>query len=181
MSKKSKVPPRKTPAKYRRGTYLKRQVDVPAPEGLGGVARDDVRWCSQERAAEITGKSANTVRRWAHGHQAIDVTSLRLLQIWVWGLIPSEAFIKRGIRIHQGAGDMDFRGLPQDIIVTPAGHTAGAGEIEAFVWLRQYYKDRLAKMDAEKTAAEQAAKPSAVIIPFEAYRRPRPKPDADLA
>lgn len=181
MAKKSKPTPKKSPPKYRRGAYYKQQVTIPAPDGLGGVARDAVRWCSQERAMEITGKSAVTVRRWAHGQKPIDVTSLRLLQVWVWGLIPSEAFITRGLTLQPGAGQKDFRGIPQDAIVTSNGHTLTVGDVDGFVWLRQHYQSRLATMDEAKQAAEEAAKPRAQVIPIAPYLKHAKPDDADRA
>lgn len=156
-----------------RGPYLKAMVRVPVPPEVAqwqrpGAAQEPARYCSQERAQAITGKSAHTVRRWANLRQPIDITSLRLLQVWVWGIIPSAAFIERGIFLKYGdRWSLDAQKRPQDVIVTDNDYVITAPALESFGWLKTYYDTEVRRY--QDAMAQQPPAPSAVVIPFAEY------------
>lgn len=172
ISKKSKQNSDISP-RLPRGPYLKAMVRVPCPPEVAqwqrpGAAQEPARYCSQERAQAITGKSAHTVRRWANLRQPVDVTSLRLLQVWVWGIIPSAAFIERGIFLKYGdRWSLDAHKRPQDVIVTDNGYTIPAADLESYGWLRTYYDTEVRRY--QDAMADQPPAPSAVVIPFAEY------------
>lgn len=166
--KNSTTTPRRT-----RGPYLKAMVRVPVPPEVAqwqrpGAAQEPARYCSQERAQAITGKSAHTVRRWANNRQPVDVTSLRLLQVWVWGIIPSAAFIERGIFLkYADRWSLDAQKRPQDVIVTDNDYVITAPALESFGWLQTFYDTEVTRYQA--AMANHPPAPSATVIPFAVY------------
>lgn len=186
--KSNKKPPAK-PAKRVRGPYQKAYVKVAVPPEVarwqrGGAQYVPYRQITQERACEITGKSIHTVRRWASGRHEIDVTSLRLLQIWTWGIIPGQEFIDAGIFLIYDSWRYVTPGKgrkPETLIATDNGYFIKASDLQSFGWLQGYYQDGVRRLNAEKAKMEEAAKPRAQIIPFmEHYlRRHGRKEDSD--
>lgn len=156
-----------------RGPYLKAMVRVPVPPEVAqwqrpGASQEPARYCSQERAQAITGKSAHTVRRWANDRQPVDVTSLQLLQVWIWGIIPSAAFIDRGVFLkYSDRFSLDAQKRPQDVIVTDNGYTITAAALESFGWLKTYYDTEVRRY--QDAISQQPATPGAVVIPFAEY------------
>lgn len=170
-----------------RGTYIKAYVRVAVPAEVkkwqrGGASDIPYRQVSQERAAEITGKSAHTVRRWANGHQPVDVTSLRLLQIWVWGIIPAPAFIAAGIFIAHDQSRFRMDKAP-DVIATDNGYCVSPSDLQSFGWLQKLYQDRVTAQDRTAAEAARAALPTAKILLFSEHvaRRKPITPDKDQA
>lgn len=192
MAKKSKNPTKSgvTPVpKLGRKSGLPTFVQVPCPPEVarwqrGGASVEPYRQLSQERAQEITGRSRDTVRRWATGRQAIDSSSLRLLQVWVWGIIPAAPFIEAGIFIaHNQRWHHTYDGTPQDLIATDAGYLITPRDLDSFGWLRGVYQDHWNRQQAA-TAEDAPPLPSAEIIPFEehlARRRRRRDTGTDQA
>lgn len=184
MPTKSRKSVSKIPA-FSRGSYCKAYVRVPIPPEVArwrsGASFEPYRQITQEYAHQITGKSLHTVRRWAHGHHPIDVTSLRLLQIWVWGIIPSQAFIDQGVFIkYADRFTLDHLKRPQDVIIGPHdGRAITVYQVLGFHWLATFYQSEVKAWQA--ATADQAAErlPKAKIIPISEYLRPRPAPEPD--
>lgn len=191
MTTKSRNNQRPIPAKAR-GTYCKTYVCVPVPPEVarwqyGGAGQEPYRQITQDRARDITGKSAHTIRRWAHGHQPIDVTSLRLLQIWVWGIIPSQAFIDQGVFIkYSDRYTLGRDKQPMDVIIGPHENRAiTVHQVLGFHWLHTFYQREVTAYHLANKEKSLALIPTAKIIPITEYlrRRDLPAPDAgkDLA
>lgn len=185
-----------TPPKITRRSRFPAWVRVPVPpERLAwqrpGAQEEPYRQITQARAVEITGKSAHTVKRWANGTAAMDSSSLRLLQMWVWGILPAPEFSAAGIFIaHQQRWRPGFDGkAPETLLATDTGYLIGPSDLQSFGWLQGAYQAHWAQLDREKAQeAAQApaqAPPSAQVIPFAAHlaRRRALAPDdaADLA
>lgn len=160
---------------------------VPVPPEVerwqrGGAQCEPYRQITQARAVEITGKSSHTVKRWANGRQAIDTASLRLLQMWVWGIIPAREFIEAGIFVaHNQRWHPTFTGQPQSLIATDNGYLVSPSDLESFGWLRTHYAASWARQQPETAQEAPQAAPGAQIIPLAAYRtllRP-PAPDSE--
>lgn len=173
------------PPKIGRKGNIPAFLRVPVPPEVarwhrGGAQCEPYRQISQARAVEITGKSSHTVKRWANGRQAIDSSSLRLLQVWVFGIIPDPAFIEAGIFLaHQQRWHHTYTGTPQTLIATDNGYLITPADLQSFGWLKSHYWQQL---EALQQAAPAPTLPLAVVVPFlEARARLRPTPPADPA
>lgn len=178
---------RVTPApKLTRKSRLPALVRVPVPPERaawqrGGADHEPYRQVTQERAREITGKSRHTVKRWANASQRIDSSSLRLLQVYVWGLIPAPGFAEAGIFIAQGQRwHPDYAGAPESLIATDSGYLIGPNDLLSFGWLRGAYLDHLQRRQAQEAQeSAPAASQGARIIPFADYLARKRGPDTD--
>lgn len=147
------------PKRGLRGPYSKPPVRIPPPTYHHDPS--DTRHLSQERAAEITGRSPAVVSRWAHGRAKIDAQSLALLQLHIWGAVLPIAWQRRGIHVDG------------ESLITDTGLAITAGELQAFAWLRNHYGSALAELQARQAPVSAPAVPLAEVIPLEALRLAR--------